>query len=101
MDKGILVFETVYSDTDFRIKWSEVRQIFTLRRFIIDLSNGQRIIANLNTDEEDIEKVNVDAGGFMLQTNLQEIIYLDPTGDKFYKKIDASFEVGLTIDLTI
>lgn len=97
MDKGILVFETVYSDTDFRIKWSEVRQVFTERRFIIDLSNGQRIIANLNTDVEDIKNVNVDAGGFMLQTKLQDIIYLDPTGDKLYKKIDASFEIGLNV----
>lgn len=97
MEKGILVFKTIYSDKDFRIKWSEVRQIFTKRRFIIDLSSGQRIIANLETDTEDLERINVDAGGFMLQTKLKEIIYIDPTGDKFYKRIDASFEVGFTM----
>lgn len=97
LDKGVLTIKTIYSDTDFRIKWSEVTQIYTHRKFIIDLSNGQRIIAKINTDVEDISQVNIDAGGFMLQTKLQDIIYLDPTGDKLYKKIDASFEVGLTV----
>jgi hypothetical protein len=97
MDKGVLVFKTVYSDSDFRIKWSEVKQMFSTRKFIIDLSNGQRIIAQIDTDIKDIKNVNLDAGGFMLQTKLQDIIYLDPTGDKLYKKIDASFEVGLTV----
>lgn len=96
MTKGVLIFKTNYSDADFRIKWSRIKEVYSSRKFILDLSNGQRMVATINTEEEDLDIVNVDTGGFLLKTTIGKIISLDPTGDKLSNRIDASFELGIT-----
>ena len=39
MEKNILVFETSYSDSDFKIKWHRVKEIYSDRTFTISLTN--------------------------------------------------------------
>ena len=50
MDQSILIFKTSFSDSDFKIKWWKVREIYSKRDFIITLSNGKRFYTSINSD---------------------------------------------------
>lgn len=100
MDKGVLILKTDYSDSDFKIKWTEVTELYTKRKFIVALSNGQRITAVINTDTINKKEVSLDTGGFDLKTTLKDVILLDQTGSHFYNKINASIDFGITLTKT-
>src|SRR5210317_2676979 len=49
MDRSVLVFSTSYDDSDFKIKWGKVKEIKSDRRFIVSLSDGDRITTTINS----------------------------------------------------
>lgn len=98
MDKSVLVFKTPYSDSDFKIKWYRVKEIYSDRIFIISVSDGQRLYSTINTDASDRAKVMLNAGEQSYSENLKDIIFLDPIGKNFLSRltIDVDFGVSLT-----
>ena len=47
MDRSILTFSTSYDDSDFKIKWREVKQIKSQRQFIISVTDGERFTTTI------------------------------------------------------
>jgi hypothetical protein len=37
MDKGVLTIETDYSDSDFKIEWEGIKEIYSKTKFLITL----------------------------------------------------------------
>jgi hypothetical protein len=42
MDRGVVVVETDYSDSDFNIEWNKIQKINTQTDFFITLSDGRK-----------------------------------------------------------
>ena len=42
MDKNIIGIETDYSDVDFKIKWDNVKRVYSKTNYLITLSDGRR-----------------------------------------------------------
>ena len=42
MHQGVLVAETNYSDSDFKIEWKEVTGVYLRSQFLVTLSNGRK-----------------------------------------------------------
>jgi hypothetical protein len=51
MDRGVVTVKTPYSDSDFKIEWDGVQEIYTDTYFLITLSNGSRYNGTLGMSE--------------------------------------------------
>ncbi len=97
LDKSILVFSTPFSDSDFKIKWSKVKEIYSKEEFIISLSDGKRFNSTINTDSTNKNQIILFDEGERKYSPIDEIIFIDPFSDSFFKRISAAFDVGLTL----
>jgi hypothetical protein len=97
LDKSVLTFKTPYSDSDFKIKWYRVKEIYSNRFFIVALSNGKRFTASIQTDSINKGIVLLNAGGYILESELKNIIYLDAIGQNFFSRLEAEFDLGITL----
>lgn len=97
LDKNVLTFKTSFSDKDFKIKWNHIKEIYSDHSFIIALSNGNRFSASIKTDTTNKNIVLLNAGGYILESELKNIIYLDAIGENFLSRLTAEFDLGLTL----
>ncbi len=103
MDKGTLVIETDYSDKDFTIEWSGVKEIFCKTRFLITLQNGDRINGTLISKDsgKTLEIIGVknqkDSAYYQVQTTLGQVVYLKGLKSDFWSRAYASIDLGLNL----
>jgi len=62
MDKGIIVIETDYSDSDFKIEWDKVTEIYSPRTALVTLSDGTRINEPINTNPDNPHQLIIGVG---------------------------------------
>jgi len=113
MDRGVLVIETPYSDSDFQIEWDKLEYIKTESKFIISLSSksvkdvkkvvsksdslGDRIIATLESSPSDSSKVVLHTDNGSKSVSLDQIVYLNSVNDSFISRLSASIDVGFNL----
>jgi hypothetical protein len=113
MDRGVLVIETPYSDSDFKIDWSELEYIKTQSVYMISLSKekmeslvgsmhkkdsiGDRISSTLETDPNNPQRVLINTSYGKKSINLNQIVYLNSFSDSFLSRLSASVDVGFTV----
>lgn len=97
MTNGVLTIETDYSKSDFTIEWSGIKEIYSKTRFLITLTNGQRINGNMRTDTVGAKVVIVDADQKQIETKLKDIVYLKSVKSSFLSRLDASVDIGLSL----
>lgn len=96
LNKGVLVLETDYSDSDFKIDYDEVRSLNLANTFVIDLSNGKHLvgsIASLSDGKFLIETKN----GERLQVSPKKIVNITSIDDNFFSRFSGNIDVGYTI----
>jgi len=96
MDQSVLVFKTSFSDSDFKIKWWKVKEIYSKRFFIISLSDGRRFNSSINTDSIDKKHINLIDGGAKVNTDLNKVTSLDPFENKFFQRLEVAFDAGFS-----
>lgn len=97
LGKGVLKFETDYSDEDFAIEWNNVREIYTTTTFIISLAGGDRINGTLKTDPTDSSRVLIFERGGMMSARRMDVVFLKGIEETFFGRLDASIGLGVTI----
>jgi len=95
MQRGVLIFETDYSDSDFNINWDGIAEIYARNYFLIRLSNGQRITGNLASLSSDAIEIygNQDTS----IATLSDVVYLKAVDRDFWSRVYASIDFGLSI----
>lgn len=94
MQRGVLVIETDYSDSDFTIEWKKITWIATESQFQITLSGGEKYFGRLESESETTISILSDEGETLL-VNQMDIVYLSAYDDKFMDRLSASISVGL------
>ena len=97
LDQSVLVFKTPYSDSDFNIKWSRVREFYSKRVFIISLVNGNRLHSSIKTDSTDLSKVILIQDDEIIKTELNKIVFIDPFESRFISRLEFSVDAGITL----
>lgn len=97
LDQSVLIIKTTYSDKDFNIKWHRIKEFYSDRHFIISLSNGKRLEGTINTDSINKKIVLINSGGYILESELRRVIFLDAIGKNFWSRITAEFDMGFTL----
>jgi len=97
MDKSVVIFKTKYSDSDFKIKWHKVVEIYSERMFIIALNDGRRITSSLSSVKNDKSKLTLDSGVNALEEDLLDIIFIEPIGQNFFSRMTIDIDFGITL----
>jgi hypothetical protein len=97
MNRGVLTFETDYSDDDFTIEWDGIKEIYTVTYFLITLSNGNRYNGHLNTSAPGKIMITADDGE-KIEVNWEDIVLFNDVDQGFWSQLYFSVDVGF--DLT-
>jgi hypothetical protein len=97
MTRGVLTMETDYSDSDFKIEWEKIKEIYTVTYFLITTSDGERYNGHVRTSEPGKIMIITDSGNER-EVNHDEIVWLDDLDSGFWSQLYASVDIGL--DLT-
>jgi hypothetical protein len=94
---GVIVIETDYSDSDFKIEWEKVAEIYSSGVYIISLSNGERLVSDVRTSSDDKSKIRVYQEGHELLVNHEEMVYIKEVEKGFLDRLSASLEAGFDL----
>lgn len=95
MDKGVIGIETDYSDSDFKIEWSGIKEIYSISKFLVTISDGTRYNGTIrSTEDGKVLIYDEDIGE--KTTNLNEIVLLKSVNDGFYSRLYASIDLGFS-----
>lgn len=116
MDKGVLTVETDYSDSDFKISWDGIEQVFSKEKYLITLSNGKRYNGTINSVNDSTISINTydpdrlltigkkkkndnteDLGGGSIDVPFGEIVYLNALDDGFWSRLSANIDLGWSL----
>ncbi|WP_297690964.1 DUF481 domain-containing protein [uncultured Eudoraea sp.] len=96
MDKGVLIIETNYSDSDFNIEWLEIKKIYTQSVFLTSLVDGSRLIGSLRSNEDNSITITNREGVDEREVLISEIVYLKPLEKGFWSRLDAAIDFGIS-----
>jgi len=96
LEHGVLMMETDYSDSDFKIEWDNVTMFSSNRNFIVTLSEGQRYYGKINSDPIKDREVVILEGDVEHRANLIDIVFLDAVKKDFLSRLSASIDLGFS-----
>ena len=91
LDKGVITIETDYSDSDFKIEWDKVRELFSTSTYLINLTDGRRLngtIKSVKVPEWEIYRISGDT----VRVRRDEIVYFKSYEKDFWSRISASID---------
>ena len=96
MDRGVLTIEPVYSDSDFKITWEDIKDVTAKQRYLITLSDGQRINGTFRTEGEG--KIFIDnEDGEDLTVDQNDIVNINSIDNSFLSRLSANIDFGLSL----
>jgi len=93
MERGVVIIETDYSDSDFKIEWDGIKEMHTITSFLINTSDGERFNGIIESSGDKMVTITLDDGGTK-QIPFTDIVYLKSVDKGFWDKIDAFIDVG-------
>ncbi|GGZ16164.1 hypothetical protein GCM10007049_05540 [Echinicola pacifica] len=91
MDRGVITIETDYSDTDFKISWQDVLEIYSDQNYLITLTSGERHNGSFSTDSPKNIIIRRTEGGTM-DVKVNEIVYFKTYENDIWSRLSASVD---------
>ena len=95
MNKGVLTVETDYSDSDFKIEWDGVAEIYGMNYFLISLSDGTRFTGSFSSEPDG--KVMLQGDLTIYETEMDDIVYIKSVDQDFWSRVYASIDLSLSV----
>ena len=95
MDKGVIVMETPYSDSDFKIEWEGIVRLYIHTRYNITMKDGSRYTGSLHSEE--VGKVTIITTEGRVDVDFDEIVYLREVEEKILSNVTAYIDFGLSL----
>lgn len=96
MDKGVLVMETEYSDSDFKIDWLDISTIRSHQTYLLILTDGSRLNSTLLSKEGEVNTVSL-VNYSKESIPIKDIVYLKQVKNTFSSRIIASISLGFNL----
>jgi len=96
MNRGVITVETDYSDSDFKIEWEKVSELYSSRSYLIILSDGRRFNGSMSTEEPPSWKINRITGD-TVTVERDEIVYFKSYKADFWSRLTASIDLNYSI----
>ncbi|MCT4621988.1 MAG: DUF481 domain-containing protein [Schleiferiaceae bacterium] len=96
MDKGVVTIEPPYSDSDFKIEWEGIKEMYITQRYSITLNDGQRYSGTF-TSTDDGKILIKDEDGTERIVDPNQIVYLNSVDDSFSSRLYANIDFGYSL----
>ncbi|PWJ43895.1 DUF481 domain-containing protein [Sediminitomix flava] len=96
MEYGVIVMKTNYSDSDFKIEWDGIDQIFSSTLFLITISDGTRYIGYLFSMPDKRIRIT-DEYGIIFYENIDDIVFLKSLELGILSRVSASIDLSLSV----
>ena len=95
MTKGVLTFETSYSDKDFKIEWLNVKHVTSAKNYRIILTNGTRLRGTISSVGPNSIVVINDQKQGLVKVKISYIVYLRKVdSENILDAISLSLDIG-------
>lgn len=95
LDKGVFTIETDYSEEDFKIKWNDIKEIYTDTYFLITLSDGRRLNGKVKTISPGKDLIIAD-DSIEVEVAHETLVFLKAVEGGFWSKFNASVDFGFS-----
>jgi hypothetical protein len=96
MYRGVLVLETDYSDSDFKIKWTDIQYITTVSEFLITLSDETKYYGTIQSSDHGRVNISI-INDIKIECDISEIVFLKPLEKELADRLSASIDLGLSL----
>lgn len=96
MERGVLVIKTPYSKSDFRVKWGEIKAIYSESLFITSTKSTSRMYGKISSPEVGLLKIT-SLQGDEITFPVEDILYIKSVDKGFLDRISASIDLGFTL----
>lgn len=96
MDKGVLTIEPTYSDSDFKIKWEDIKEMKTFQRYLITLSDGRRINGYFRSSGDGMVFIAYENGAD-ITIRQSEVVTVNSVDSSFLSRISANIDFGFSL----
>ena len=97
MSNAVAKMETDYSDSDFKIEWDKVKQIYSKTHYLVSLENGMRLNGMVHTSPNDSSVVLIYDEDGIISTTIEDILYLQSVKKNIWGRFDVLLEAGFNI----
>lgn len=94
MSKGVLVMETDYSDSDFKVTWLEVLSMSSSQMYFVTLSKGGRFKSHIRAEQEIPEVVFLSEGNKWIKIPIQDVVEFKAVESNILSRISTSVSLG-------
>jgi|GEM_PF-177934 len=94
MKNAVVQVETDYSDSDFKIEWDKVAQIYTSTYYLVNLKDGSRLNGIVRTSHTDSSVVLITDRTTITRTTVIDILYMQSVKKNIWSRFDVLLEVG-------
>jgi hypothetical protein len=95
LNRSVLTVKTDYSDSDFKIEWSGVRELISSKYFTMTLSDGSAILGTFRyLPTGQISILGIDNSERRIDPI--QLIYLNDIGVDFWSRFNASIDIGFS-----
>lgn len=95
MERGVLMIETDYSDSDFKIEWDKIDEIYAESYLFVSLSSGKKYYGYLKT-RSDTSVTITSRDSITVTCKMSEIVHMLPINQGFKDRFSAEIDVGLS-----
>jgi small nuclear ribonucleoprotein (snRNP)-like protein len=97
LDAGVATIETDYSKKDFTIEWDGVKKVYSRRRYLVTMRDGERFNGSVRSADDDGVVLVDELGPDTLATTLMDVVLLKGLETDFWSRLRANVDVGLTV----
>jgi len=94
LNKGVIQIETDYSDSDFKIEWDQVSEIYSPRTYQITLSDGTRLKMPINSTLNNPKRIIIGGDTTSMIIDLMDLVYINPIEKNFISRLSAAVSIG-------
>ena len=98
LQQGIIIVETDYSDSDFKMEWDKIKFLKSEQIFLITLKKGGRYNGSIETIANDTYKIQIhDIHDGDVVVEMMDIVFLKAVDQNFVSRIDLLLSLGYTL----
>lgn len=95
MSRGVLIFETDYSDSDFTIEWDGIQEIYGVNYFLVSLADGTRVTGSFKSQSDG--KVMLQSELMIYEVDMDDIVFIKSVDQDFWSRVYASIDLSLRV----